>query len=171
MPNWCENRIKISHNDVAMMNKVRHAINNGQLCETFSPMPEHLRSGEGWYEWRIENWGIKWDICDPYSFAVFNDGLSGEAGFMTPWGPPIQILQKLEAMGYEVECAYLEGGMGFCGVYASGQDYYKGDIYTLFDNEDWADNVGNDMLKVMLQYEYESWLDNKDQDEDETEEA
>jgi len=74
-------------------------------------------------------------------------------------------------MGYEVECAYLEVGMGFCGVYASGQDYEIGDIYTLFDNEDWADNVGNDMLKVMLQYEYESWLDYKDQDEDETEEA
>jgi len=171
MPNWCENSIKISHNDVAMMNKVCDAINKGKLCETFSPMPEHLLSGEGWYEWRIENWGIKWDICEGYHFAVSNDGLSGEGSFMTPWVPPIQILQKLESMGYEVECAYLEGGMGFCGVYASGQDYYIGDIYTLFDNEDWADNVGNDMLKVMLQYEYESWLDNKDQDEDETEEA
>lgn len=169
MPNWCENRIKISHPDIAMMNKVCDAINTGKLCETFAPTPEHLLAGEGWYDWRIEHWGTKWDICEPYSFILTKDGLSGEGGFQSPWCPPLMILNKLEKIGYKIECAYLEDGMGFAGVYEDGIDRDIGDVYELFKNEDWAELADNDMLSDMLQYEYESWLENKE--EDETEEA
>jgi hypothetical protein len=171
MPNWCQNRIKISHNDVAMMNKICDAINKGKLCETFSPTPEHLLSGEGWYEWRIENWGTKWDICESHSFMLNRNGTSGDGGFSTAWSPPIELLQKLEAIGYEVECAYLETGIGFGGVYAAGEDDETGDIYTLFENDQWAENINNDMLCDMLQFEYDSWLEYKQQEASENEEA
>ena len=79
------------------------------------------------------------------------------------------ILNKLEKIGYKIECAYLEDGMGFAGVYEDGIDRDIGDVYELFKNEDWAELADNDMLSDMLQYEYESWLENKE--EDETEEA
>lgn len=41
-----------------------------------------------WYEWRIQNWGTKWN-------ASGAEVLDGRLSFLTAWNAPKQILQKL----------------------------------------------------------------------------
>lgn len=54
-----------------------------------------------WYDWRVDNWGVKWDI-DPADFlneTLFEDEGLGNPdiiiAFYTPWGPPDGILKRL----------------------------------------------------------------------------
>jgi len=47
---------------------------------------------DNWYDWRIQNWGVKWDCSD----VILNEGTFGqyhelEYNFDTPWGPPQEI--------------------------------------------------------------------------------
>ena len=47
-----------------------------------------------WYNWRINNWGTKWNACDEY---VDDDVLE----FNTAWSCPLPILDKLAELCYE----------------------------------------------------------------------
>lgn len=44
-----------------------------------------------WYEWRIQNWGTKWN-------ASGAEVLDGRLSFLTAWNAPKQILEKLSQM-------------------------------------------------------------------------
>ncbi len=44
-----------------------------------------------WYEWRIQNWGAKWN-------ASGAEVLDGRLSFLTAWNAPKQILEKLSQM-------------------------------------------------------------------------
>ena len=51
------------------------------------------RADERWYDWRIENWGIKWDIGD---IDLQDEDLQQLIyTFETPWGPPEYICSAL----------------------------------------------------------------------------
>lgn len=49
-----------------------------------------------WYEWRIANWGTKWDACNP-SLTTRSDN-SLELFFETAWSFPEPVMQKLAEM-------------------------------------------------------------------------
>jgi hypothetical protein len=51
------------------------------------------RTDERWYDWRIENWGIKWDIGD--IDLQDEDPQQLIYTFETPWGPPEYICSAL----------------------------------------------------------------------------
>ena len=51
------------------------------------------RADERWYDWRIKNWGIKWDIDSQKDQENTEDYLEYE--FETPWGPPEYICSAL----------------------------------------------------------------------------
>ena len=51
------------------------------------------RADERWYDWRIENWGIKWDLDDVETQDEDHDQLIYT--FETPWGPPEYICSAL----------------------------------------------------------------------------
>jgi hypothetical protein len=81
-----------------------------------------------WYEWRCENWGTKWDVCEA---EIDEDGLEYSddqkvAWFSfrcwTAWGPPVPVWDRLHAMGIEVEAEYQDEGMNFEGAYRDGED-------------------------------------------------
>lgn len=49
-----------------------------------------------WYDWRIENWGTKWDAY--HQSATQADNSSDGAGsytFSTAWAPPIPVIRRL----------------------------------------------------------------------------
>ena len=83
MPNWCDNRITI-HGPKKYIRKIDKIVNentNGDgLLNYMMPMPTELKDTtspssaaekkqpvvdgfDNWYDWRVSNWGTKWELC------------------------------------------------------------------------------------------------------------
>ena len=150
MPNWCNNRVVISHEDTAKLEALVGAIKEGKFCNHVIPVPESLHIVAGmvsdeaeqkkleedtarnievhgygnWYDFCVDRWGTKWDI-DPYDpeDVVIKDNCI-EFGFDSAWAPPIGVYAELVEQGFEVEATYYEPGMGFVGRWYYGNDEY-----------------------------------------------
>jgi len=156
MPNWCANHYTVSHEDPAMITKFAEAVREGTLFEKFVP----LSTGEWDYSTAIEEWGTKWDVTEGDA-NIDSDGKTCYGWFETAWGPGIKAYEKLEELGFEVDVVYHEPGMAFAGQYAQGED----DCYSYdFDNENWRDAITNDDVLEVLESEYESWKEWRDED-------
>lgn len=122
MPNWCLNKLTISHSDPAAVDRFVNAYNKSKVCQEFLPLPE----GEDWYGWQIENWGTKWDVGagDNEKYGLRATVVHGEAccSFDSAWSPPIGLYNELVLQGYRVLASYIEPGMGYCGVWEDGED-------------------------------------------------
>ena len=137
MPNHCYQQVHLR----GPSHLIHHLYNallkpEPEFCSTIAPMPFEMWAKEtqpdqvmpDWYEWRCENWGTKWDVCE-----VLFDGVGLEysddqkvAWFSfrcwTAWGPPVPIWNRLHAMGIEVEADYHDEGGMFEGAYSDGED-------------------------------------------------
>jgi hypothetical protein len=90
-------------------------------------------SFESWYDWRVENWGTKWDIRE-FGFIEFNLGdCEIKLQFETAWSPPIPIFELLKNQGFTVNAEYVDEGMGFVGDWRDGDDQCFGDKESLPD--------------------------------------
>lgn len=135
MPNWCMNRLTVSHEDPAKLSEFCQAYNAGKMLSHYLPQPEYLQTGEiittpggeeikcmsdDEWQWRVANWGTKWDISPGQEASVCN----GEVCvlFDSAWSPPVGLWPRLEALGFRVTALYWEPGMGFCGKYGDGED-------------------------------------------------
>ena len=95
MPNWCDNQITITGPN-SVIDKIEKIVkeesNNAEkgLLQFFHPMPKELLEteagpiaktkaekeerqarklefgAENWYDWRVNNWGTKWEVCEFY---------------------------------------------------------------------------------------------------------
>lgn len=127
MPNWCMNKLTISHSDKSMIDRFVQAFNEDRTCKEFIPEPEGLNradcfADDGWYTWRNNNWGTKWDFGADGNYAE-QRGDMAVCSFDTAWSPPIGLYDKLSKLGFEIKAMYLEPGMGYCGEFEDGQDY------------------------------------------------
>ncbi len=117
MPNHCYNRVTFYSDDTTMILKLHKIWKSGlenddikENCKTvfgnFIPEPDWspFRSGlrfkstdvmdDRWYNWRVHNWGTKWDAydlsvdeCDlPHGFEV---------NFNTAWSPPEEVCNAI----------------------------------------------------------------------------
>lgn len=140
MPNWCNNTVEISHEDPAMIARVREAFNKGALLNDFFPCPAELHEHDApirdpelsarfleqygatdWYNWQVQNWGTKWDIgADGYEAQDSNGTLT--LTFDSAWSPPIGAYEKLLELGFSVRAYYYEPGMCFAGIWEDGED-------------------------------------------------
>lgn len=79
---------------------------------------------ETWYDWRINNWGTKWNACD----SSISDNT---VIFETAWSAPENIYRKLSESGCDFSAGYADENIGFStGVYES----YNGTLtHTEFD--------------------------------------
>ena len=123
MPNHTDNRVILSHDDTQMIDMIYNIMNteNAPLCQTLIPMDEALLDGEDWYDWRIDNWGTKWDIYESYCNRM--DANTLVLSFFTAWSPPFPIFDKLTDMGFEVTARYLDEGWMYIGEYNSDGDH------------------------------------------------
>jgi len=103
------------------------------LEDTTSPCPpdkeQPLVDGyDNWYDWRVANWGCKWDVdADNLEYTDNGDGTAVISGwFDSPWGPPIEAYNTfLDDMdNCSLEAFYEEGGMDFAGHYDNGSDNF-----------------------------------------------
>ena len=118
MPNYCQNTLYVSHKNKAEIDRLFTEATKKEpnFFDAIRPTPPELLV-KGWYEWRVDNWGTKWnpiiDECDKQ-----DDG-SLRLSFDTAWAPPIKLYDFMTANGFEIEAFYSEEGMCFRGSYTS----------------------------------------------------
>ena len=147
MPNHCQNKLTLQDGGdiLNVLNPyLTEATDNFYRFDfqKIIPMDKKLLEGEEWYDWRVENWGTKWD---GYDGRISDDGSAFT--FDTAWAPPLPIIKKLaEITGEKFTLEYIELGMFFCGRYKAGQE---GDYDEFYDN---IENAPQE-LKDSLGYE------------------
>ena len=182
MPNWCDNTLIVSHEDAKMIDKLEQGWKTGKFFQTIFPEPDytitpvkktfpeyalsHAKTDEekakileptisesNWWDWRVQNWGTKWEIETTWTnengevmpYTINRNSNSISVSFASAWSPPIGIYDKLVDDGYSVSAMYYEGGMGFYGAYEDGIDegyniegnaiWVKENIPSKIDNE------------------------------------
>ena len=129
MPNWCSNElIIIGKEDDLIKFKIQAKGTNTDLClNNFVPMPKELEDTRSpgpwpnWYDWRIYNWGIKWDI-EGHLIGESESILIYE--FDSAWSPPTNWISKVASIFPELsfELYFKESGMCFQGTMIAKED-------------------------------------------------
>jgi hypothetical protein len=107
------------------------------LNDTTSPTPPDSEQPvvdgfDNWYDWRVSNWGTKWDVStEGLEFHDHGDGTAEITGwFDSAWAPPTGAYEKFcdDMDGVYLEAFYEEGGMDFAGHWTSegDDDYLEG---------------------------------------------
>jgi hypothetical protein len=120
MPNWCNNRLNISHEDPAQIERAKTAYKAGRFLEEFIPFP----NGEWDYNWCVNAWGTKWDVGGEDAHMVEQDANGVVFNFESAWAPPTGAYDKLMEQGFEIIAYYYEPGMAFAGKWENGDDDY-----------------------------------------------
>jgi hypothetical protein len=126
MPNWCSNILTIRSEDTAFIDRIEAAYEQGELLKTLKPEPEYpgysdteikeRDSGShmpDWWNWRVANWGTKWDVGGDDCDSNRIDKNTITFYFDSAWAPPLQALEGSEGFDYEIQ--YYEPGMSFVG--------------------------------------------------------
>lgn len=178
MPNWCSFDIEIEGdldtlNEIWTKSQVFDSRNEAYDFDltVHHPMPEDI---EDWWEWRVRNWGCKWEpdfgsyALHPIVGGIYASGVSA-------WGPPIPLLLAITAKyPVTVVLAYNESGMEFGGATAMADGavlYAKEFSYT--DIPGYTEVIDSiplspmeeeleeayDEVYVMVQDEVGAWMD------------
>lgn len=177
MPNWCSNSLVLTHPDKSMLLKATKAWNEGKFCATFVPEPDYTKvkvyptfpdivghgpckADSAWWDWRVQNWGTKWEIDSQGSGTVDEDASELNVHFSTAWSPPVGVYEALTAQGFFVHAYYHEGGCSFCGRFTStdGDECFeiKGDWRWVVDNIPTEIDEAFDISAQMEDYEGDS---------------
>ena len=139
MPNHTDNRVTLYHKDSQQIDMIYNIMNTPDtpLCQTLIPMDEALldndaHADDGWYTWRLQNWGTKWDVYE--SHCTRFDANTLQLTFYTAWSPPMPIYDKLVDMGFEVTARYLDEGWGYIGEYVNGDDWCTDDVESVAEH-------------------------------------
>ena len=131
MPNWCSNKIVIKGDQREIERFLERAKGQGEdrvsdVClESLIPTPKELLEGDGWYKWRLENWGSKWDLCEVYLTKNSGDGLL-EIRYETAWSPICEAVSTLSIMFPDLDFyhEFIEQGVEFAGY----ETYRRGEL-------------------------------------------
>jgi len=143
MPNHCSQGVYLHGPRTVVEQLFDQLKSNGRFCDVVSPMPFEmwvaddvvdtrygLSSSPAWYQWRLDHWDTKWDVCDveitqeiEHSGDMFDKDAKSWFSFScwTAWGPPMAVWDKLHGMGVEVQADYEDEGMMFAGEYHHGE--------------------------------------------------
>ena len=198
MPNGCDNQITItgpnsvidkiekivqeddSHENTGLLNFMKPMPK--QLQDTTSPSssadkPQPMVEGfDNWYDWRVENWSTKWEVCEFYGVdrQYLSEQNEGEStitfGFSSAWAPPIGAYEQFLVDNQEcsLRAYYYEGGCDFMGDWDNGHDdcYQPSDYKS--DDDFWKDGVGStldDLFNITESMaEYEAQLEAEKED-------
>ena len=94
-----------------------------------------LYNADNWYDWRVYNWGTKWDVYDLY--ISDNEDEYFSCSFSSAWSPPIGWFKKAVKMfpNLKFEMDFIEEGCAFCGL-AIGTDGIPSVEYSDIQYED-----------------------------------
>lgn len=166
MPNWCKNNLKIKDNGEKVL-EILEILKDEKGEFTMNkvvPMPDELENTtspnraseqeknkliekygvDNWYDWRLKNWGCKWDASDS---GFWKDGDDWVVSFSTPWGPPDEFMKKLSAQFPKVTfiLQFADEGMRSYplgqATYIDGVEYLEGPEEGTDDAESFANDV------------------------------
>ena len=143
MPNHCYQQVHIRGPREIVKEIYEHLeLANPMFCQLIKPMPFNTFvkprvsrkscSTPAWFDWRCDNWGTKWDVCN---VEIMDEGFTDlgnrleddcEAEFAfncwTAWAPPIPVWSHLVELGIKVDADYQDEGGMFEGRYVNGDD-------------------------------------------------
>lgn len=110
MPNWCSNRILIEGDDV-VIDQIMEIAGDPPNLMNLRAKPDDV---EDWYQWRLANWGTKWEL-DVNSWDVTDHSILIDAS--SAWSPPIALLEYISEMfSCRIGASYYEFGCDFVGA-------------------------------------------------------
>ena len=120
----------------------------------FEKKIEELKQKYGhtdWYDWRVDEWGTKWDAADTYVLDDEDEFLSIQ--YNTAWSPNMEWVKTIAKQFPELTFTlwFEEPGNGFCGVYEvtdEDEDLCEGDL-------EWIDEDGR---KVEWNGDDDKWM-------------
>ena len=140
MPNWCNNTITLTGPKAKITEIYNKAKEDNALLQQLKPMPEALEGTtspapkegkvqplvdghDNWYDWRVENWGTKWDV-DMDGLELSDDGTTISGWFDSAWAPPIHAYEYFltDNEDCSISSLYYEGGMDFAGKWEDFAD-------------------------------------------------
>jgi hypothetical protein len=142
MPNHCQNRINIHCDTVKQAKEIKDFLHSEETCFDLSkilPEPnydkvevlptfpdikgnnEPVKKDEAWWDWRVQNWGTKWNTYDD-ELCYEEDDTTLYYTFDTAWSPPEPVIEALrniytEDMGVSISAWFDEPGMEIGGYY------------------------------------------------------
>jgi hypothetical protein len=128
MPNWCSNRATIS-GPAPVIAEITDILNQEDTPLLAWMVPEPKYEGDqDWYNWRVNNWGCKWDVTDVY-FEHQPDEDQIQFSFSTAWGPCVEAFHTWAAADGRVQFTleYWEPGMAFAGRVSYDGEYLDDD--------------------------------------------
>ena len=196
MPNYCNNNIVITGPN-SVIDKIEKIANGdkGDLLQYFYPMPKALEDTtaplqkdatkeekakakenlkkygyDNWYDWRVENWGTKWDIMEFYNInrkEIGEDESEISLGFDTAWAPALGAYEKFldKNSNCSLKAYYYEPGCDFMGEWDNGIDScFEVAKYGL-DDDFWKQGIGSTLddyfgfTESMAQYLEDTMMD------------
>jgi hypothetical protein len=135
--------------------------------------PQPMVEGfDNWYDWRCENWGTKWEVCEFYGVDRHGDTIS--FGFSSAWSPPIPAYQSFlinmseQKQDVSVKAYYYEGGCDFMGCWDNGDDECYAPSELKSTDDWWNDGIGCELdtmfniTESMAEYEAEQEAEKED---------
>jgi len=142
MPNWCNNTIRLTGPKEKIKSIFDKAKESNEFLQQLHPMPKELEGttspaptdGEpqplvdghdNWYDWRVENWGTKWDVdMDGLELVENDDSATIQGWFDSAWAPPTGAYGYFLANNEDcsIHSYFYEGGMDFAGEWDDGSD-------------------------------------------------
>ena len=140
MPNWCNNTITLTGPKEKISAIYAKAKEDNALLQQLKPMPAALEGTtspapkegkvqplvdgfDNWYDWRVQNWGSKWDVDADY-LELSDDGTTITGWFDSAWAPPIHAYEYFltDNEDCSIKSYYYEGGMDFAGLWEDFAD-------------------------------------------------
>lgn len=137
MPNWCNNTLIVLKNSdeqdfagfISQSYKDGVFSLNGAFPTPHELLQKEITDNKGslknkyghdnWYDWRIHNWGTKWDTDAASQQIVEHTDENFWVDFDSAWAPPIEwvnhVSKKYPTLTFEI--TFMEEGIGFCGKY------------------------------------------------------
>eukprot|EP00049_Salpingoeca_infusionum_P020815 m.365290 g.365290 ORF g.365290 m.365290 type:complete len:178 (-) comp30745_c0_seq1:146-679(-) len=119
MPNYCNNTLCVTGSP-EVIEKIRNAVEAGELCQKFRP----LKEGES----ASNVWGTKWDVGSGEVLECTEREIT--CLFETAWTPPLGIYQVLfdNPEIQSLSGTYFEPGVQFAGKWENGVDVCFDDL-------------------------------------------
>lgn len=142
MPNWCNNTITLTGPKDKVKKIYDEAKKEDCLLNLLYPMPSALEGTtspapkegkvqplvdgfDNWYDWRVQNWGSKWDVdTDNLEYREEDDQGIIQGWFDSAWAPPIHCYEHFLTNNEDcsIKSYYYEGGMDFGGLWEDFAD-------------------------------------------------